>query len=88
MGKTAATQRFNDESDVLVTFDPRARILDVPDDGRVMELLSGPSPSSSRLFRPERFSPSDRWRRLELARDSKTGDIRVAARPVTGGHHS
>lgn len=42
MGKTATTHRQQDghtDSDVYVTFDARAVILDLPDDGRVAELL-------------------------------------------------
>ena len=41
MSIAAAKQRFSDDSDVYVTFDPRTRVLDVPDDGRVAELLPG-----------------------------------------------
>lgn len=41
MGSAAATERFGDDSDVYVTFDPRSRVLDVPDDGRVAGLLPG-----------------------------------------------
>jgi hypothetical protein len=45
MGNAATNQRFGDDSDVYVTFDPRTRILDVPDDGRVADLLPGRSHS-------------------------------------------
>lgn len=41
MGNAVTNQRFSDDSDVYVTFDPRTRILDVPDDGRVADLLRG-----------------------------------------------
>lgn len=42
MGNSEATQRPHDDhsdSDAYVTFDMRAVILDLPDDGRVAELL-------------------------------------------------
>lgn len=40
MGKGITIRRTGDDSDVYVTFDPRTRILDVPDDGRVSDLLT------------------------------------------------
>lgn len=37
----AILRRFNDDSDAYVTFDARSVILDLPDDGRVADLLPG-----------------------------------------------
>lgn len=57
MGNSDATLRHSgDDSDAYVTFDMRTVILDLPDDGRVVDLLPprgvriGAAPSSQRLL--------------------------------------
>lgn len=76
MGNTPATSRFHDDSDVVVTFDPRARILDVPDDGRVMEMLSCESHGApERLGRIDRFAPEAGWR-VEPGSESPSWGVR------------
>lgn len=86
MGNPPGTPRFHDDSDVLVTFDPRARILDVPDDGRVMEMLASPAPGApARLRRADRFVAEEGWRSLDLARHTRTLGVKVVERPRLGG---
>ncbi len=56
MGNATTNPRFGDDSDVYVTIDPRTRVLDVPDDGRIADLLPGrTSAHSAPPHQPDRF---------------------------------
>lgn len=63
MGNPSAILRnAGDDSDAYVTFDARSVILDLPDDGRVAELLPGRSPQGD--MAPSSPRPSGRVRSL------------------------
>lgn len=63
MGNTSAILRHaGDDSDAYVTFDARSVILDLPDDGRVAELLPARGPQGD--VAPMSPRPSGRVRSL------------------------